>query len=456
MMKISTSFAKRLLTLVVFMVTVATTASAFSDTWYACYVQVDAYPSGAGTVYADENDPTNNVFVATDDEYQSSIEAQFASKFKTMYVSVKPAEGWTLIGFTEGFEDQKTGDIIYKDSIVATGNPAFLNLNSDVTTETIDPTTGQVTPDDSLTVINSMPLDPNNYFRAIFSHVYGVVVENQDQLGEVVSSKLVNDLGDQVTLTARTLDPEAVFDYWTKDESEEPVSTNPELTVTVTGIAKYVAHFKHKQDLTIDFGEGGYYVLYDEGFNYSVPKGTNGFGVSEYNTLTENNDVNAYYTEPVLYTGPTYAWGNSVNLLYGKGKVKLSVISRTKEAKGPSEYDTFQWSGEKGVDVDTLSTQKKYYLFDAETETFNLKKGVIAPETFYLALSIDVFEEQETEAPATIKFDKEAVLSGIAAVKTAKPADKKGIYTLDGRRVATITRDGIYLRNGKKVVIRTK
>ena len=130
---------------------------------------------------------------------------------------------------------------------------------------------------------------------------------------------------------------------------------------------------------------------------------------------------------------------------------------------GPSEYEMMQWSRESGVSLDTLDSTKKYYLFDIPTETFNLvTEPTIAPNTFYLAVSVDVFAGQETDVPSSIKLDlnAEVVLpeedpDGIAATKAVKTATK-GIHTLDGRRIGTISRDGIYIFNGKKVVYRKK
>ena len=45
--------------------------------------------------------------------------------------------------------------------------------------------------------------------------------------------------------------------------------------------------------------------------------------------------------------------------------------------------------------------------------------------------------------------------TGIDEVKSQKPETKTGVYTLDGRRVnAENLRPGLYIMNGKKVVIK--
>ena len=66
-----------------------------------------------------------------------------------------------------------------------------------------------------------------------------------------------------------------------------------------------------------------------------------------------------------------------------------------------------------------------------------------------------MFTNAGKEVPATIPLKNLSSIAAGIATPVAKPvAIRKGIYTIDGRRVNAMEQKGIYIYDGKKVLYR--
>ena len=105
--------------------------------------------------------------------------------------------------------------------------------------------------------------------------------------------------------------------------------------------------------------------------------------------------------------------------------------------------------------IDTLDVEKKYYTFDTNAVVFNQVSGTIAPNTVYVGIPDSVFTNAGKEVPATIPLKNlSSIATGIAAPVAKPVAIRKGIYTIDGRRVDAMEQKGVYIYDGKKVLYR--
>ena len=446
MKKISTFFKKQRMLLSLLAVAFAANANAASSYWYACNVQVDAYPTGAGEVYITEdyND------VPDDNAYSESKTLEFVKlSFQSFYAFAKPAEGWQVIGAVKDTLDAN-GDWAELDELthLKYADQDYLSLSASDAPYFTDATGNPV---DSITTANNMPLDPTDRFRVIFTHVAVDEYDNQDALGTASISKLANDLGDKVTLTATPKDERCHFVKWTLDGKD--VSTEPSIEVEVTGIANYYAHFTADSAEVLHFAEEGEYKFWcDDKYNISVPS----------NMVYMLPDVDSVYVDDsgdykVGSVGYGYSiYCNTPTILYGKGDVQI--------VKTPSTYSgstsLLLWSGAEGTKLDTLDVTNRYYTFDLESAVFTLANTEIPANQTFLGVPDSVFTNAGTGVPETILFNNSSniatAIENVQAPALKQAAAKQGIYDLQGRRVDAINREGIYIFDGKKVIYRKK
>jgi len=407
------------------------------DAWYAYYNKLVAYPTGAGTVYADEYgyDAVDETLYANESELQCKQSYSPGG----YYAYAKPADGWILAGFSAATFDE-AGQPIFNDAVIETSNPAYLTIYSEISTEE-----GA----DSSSI--DYPLDPNNVHYALFTHVAPRYAAGQDSLGTLSISKVCNEIGDNVTLTATPRDERCHFDRWTLDG--ETVSTEASFSVDVTKAAEYVAHFTCDSAVIINFPEdGGYIYWYDDVNDISVPDNVTTLDVwSDYVYLNNGETVDSLnFSE-----GSYYASACNATILYGKGEATL--VKTPSSYPYASEYSLLRWSGDNGVAVADLdATSTSYYTFDTSNATFNLAKSgeTIAAQTTYLAVP-DSLYKNGGDAPSIIYTSYADKAAGINSVKTDSKV-ATGIYTLGGIRQKEMNRNGIYIFDGKKVLYRRK
>lgn len=442
-------------------------ALAGGDDWYAFKVQAEAYPTGAGLVYVD------NVAVAEENiQWAATVDREFTTQSTVAYGYAKANEGWQLLGFAKDTFDEENNLVrtyAVTDKIGDSGY-ALLTLDNGETSKHWDEATGSEVSDDSITVAAKMPLDPNNSFRAFFTHVAAQVNKRQTAMGTVTIDKLVNDIGDKVTLTATPNNEFCQFVNWTLDG--QVVSTDPTIVVDVTGIANYEANFSDSRTVTLQFPEAGGYQVFYSNYDFELQEQIDSYSPYLYYTMTNENEmadsVNAEGRRVSHLTGISsnyYLSGKKPAILYGSGEVSISPASG-EEAQSDESYSCslFRWSGEQGVQVDTLPTIDQendltfiYYTFDIDKMLFNrITTGTIAPNSLYMRIFGNMVGAG-LETPEVIYFNEEveAEATGVNTVKVSRLQDK-GFFTIDGRRLEKPSRSGIYVTDGKKIVIRNK
>jgi len=471
MKKMFTSLcSKRALLSAALIVTSALSALAGGEDWYAYHVQVSAYPTGAGVVYVDTTTMAEDVNL-----YAETVTREFTTKSTLLYGYAKANDGWQLLGFAKDTIDAVTGNVALIDSvsIVSDGWSDYFSLSplEGATSKHLDES-GMEVSDDSLTVSGLMPLDPNNYFRAIFTHLAVQVNSLQTTMGFVKIDKLVNNIGDKVTIEAIPANEYCSFENWTLDG--EVVSSEAKLTVEVKGVANYVANFKDERSVTLHFpAEGGYLVWYNK-YDYMLNDLLSSYSPTIYYAYDNSQELVDSVSTSGLRTsflnGVTSSYislGYTPAILYGFGDVTISP-STAEEAIIDESYDCalFRWSGEEGVKVEELPAGDPaneltfaYYTFDIEKMQFNhITAGQIAPNSLYMRIFTNMFGAG-LEIPEVIYFDQatfeKATSTGISSVKSQVKGEK-AIYDLQGRRVSAPAKGGIYVTDGRKIVYRQK
>lgn len=454
---------KRLVLTAALALSTAFTAMAGGDDWYAFNVQIDAYPTGAGVVYADENEM--EAFAPAEDAvFKESINVQYTSTTSMLNAFAQANDGWYLLGFAKDTLDTE-GNLHHVDEItykISEMGYAMLSLDGVSSKHWDDESQSEVS-DDSLTVAGLMPLEPNNYFRAIFTHAYATVAPGYEYLANVSVDKLANNIGDKVTFTATPLSDFTTFVNWTKDG--EVVSTSPIMEVTVGGIEEYVANFTDSRNITLNFPEEGGYIPFFSEYSYGLV-GTEVYAYAPaiYDDMENNCLVDMVIEEGQrasylnMIGGNYQTGGMTAQLLYGYGNVTL-VPNDTVAAEEPWNTQVFRWTDESGLAVGGLNqSMDKYYAYDQANQKFDLiTDGSIAANSLYMVMPDSLMAEGQP-APAVIYVDENAYINGVTGIRVpaANNAAKQKTYDLQGRRIDAINREGLYIFDGKKVIYRKK
>ena len=437
------------------------TASVFAGgtKYYDYYATLEAYPTGAGKVYAEEPSGSTTSDDEASDLYSDMrtpaevVDVKFilsgTSANSTYTAHAIPTEGWIFAGFSVAsvVNDGEFDSFVFNDDIVNYDNPAQMEITA-ITSE-----------DNEEKAEGSFPFFSEALHYALFTHVAPIVATGQSSLGTVKSSKVCNEIGDNVTLTATPNDETTTqFEYWLNKTTGEKIPTNPLTINNISGTAYYEAHFKSTRAIDIDFPEeGGYKVVYYPK-GYDMPdKVVNelqfSFSDISYNSLHPTDDESGYYLDCYEYTQNLY--GNEPHILYGKGT--MTFVENANYDVDTYSSNILKWSGESGCNVKDLPLVNKYYSIDIENKQFHLlaDDAAISPNTVYLALPIETYKAYDLQdAPEDIYWFNQEDPTGIEAIHANKleKAAKQGIYTLDGKKLDKISGKGLYIINGKKVL----
>lgn len=436
-------------------------ANAGETKWGDYYATVSAYPTGAGLVYAEV--PESSVTESEDEMSDlftdmktpaESVDVKFmyndVSTNTPFYPHAVPSEGWIFAGFSlaKVVRDEVEGEdvFVFNDSIYDTDNPSS-NTYLEAAFSDADQTIA----------LSSFPMAPTAQFYALFTHVKPTIAIGQSPLGTVSISKVCNEIGDDVTLTATPDESKnATFDYWVNMNTQEKIAQNPLEVKNIQESAVYEAHFKSDKAITMEFPEeGGYKTVYfDKGYVMpatNVVDNTFDFWGISTNNLKVTEDSSAYYIQP----GDLRNWlypGNP-HILYGKGL--MTFVENDEMQK--SNSNELEWSGDNGVNVADLSLDKKYYSVNLEKKQFELlaDDAVIAPKTAYFAMPVECYTAHNVEkVPSIVYWYKPETSTGIEEIQqeTATVGNAKGIYSIDGKKMNAIPAKGLYIVNGKKVI----
>jgi len=417
--------------------------------FYNYWIHLGSYPTGAGKVYAEIKDGS---VAAEDAQFSSpaeSVEVKYTKKdlsTQSFDAYAVPEDGWIVAGFTFGTKNDDGSFTVKADTLINVNNPASISPKSTSSDK------------DSLTAASIFPLEADTAYYAVFTHVAPRMKNGQESFGNVTIDKICNNIGDKVTLTATANEEgNGKFAYWVEESTGNKLTDNP-LTIDVTKAEVYYAYFESDLMDNITFPEGGgwlpyhteYYVLFPSKRDFA-PMAFYGAGVKKF----DDNGKDAIACVPENKS----IWAGlfkSTYLLYGSGEyaLKRNLSSTTAE----SNENFIRWSGDNGVSVDTLQAGHHYYLFDTKNEVFNIiKSGNIDAKQAYMAMPDSCIEALTPGNFPDIIYIKESTTpSAISNVNAETPQVRKGIYTLDGRRVDAMRQEGIYIFDGKKVLYRKK
>lgn len=432
------------------MLLVAGDAMAMSD-FYAYYAQVNASPSGKGTVYATDkfsmDEPASDLF-------KSCVEVQSVSAIGSLYVYAKPADGYQLAGISTATFDESGAPVYTEQDIKVPGEDPFIVMTLE----------SAITDPDSATVASQMPLDPNNVFYALFTRVIAKPADDQmAHLGKVTISDVTNDTGDVITITAvADYDESAKFEYWIKESTGEKIMENP-LTITVADKDTYKAYFTSDYRVDIDFGqEESYMTWYHDTHNAllgdvkAVAFGLNSEYISNmYDTISVDDNLRYSYFE--TYESGYIANGKEAYLLKGKG---VHTLILEKDTIDTPQEAILQYA-KVATSVSELPVSAVYYNINTADSllTIMAPDAVIPQGGLYAAVPVSYLLEGY-KAPEKIYWSSESVIgqtpvvAGINSVIADAQDNNTGVFTLDGKKLDKITKAGVYVVNGKTVIIK--
>jgi len=453
------SYARRLL-MILALVAISTMTYAGSDGYFDYYIDLEAYPTGAGTVYADAGtytvpEPDNiEFFDFTTPAEKVTIKYCTTGSMMGYNAHAVPADGWIFAGFSGATRDAN-GDFVFSDEIKCTDNPGWLSVTS--TTQY----------DDETTALTGFPLLQDTVHYAIFTHVLPYVADGQASLGSVSISKVCNYIGDKVTLSAtpNADDATAKFEYWINKATGEKITANP-VELTVSDTVRYEAHFTSDNAIPVSFPEnGGVITFYNESgvtmpasvkvlnFNYQPDYYSDWSGeMMKGDSLCYDEGAKRFYQVPdtTLYS----VYGAEPYIMWGKGEV---TFVKNDYGKRDQTNNLLQWSGAEGKKVGELAVTSHYYSVDTQKNEFHLlaSDAVIAPNTVYLAMPNVRYEIfGVAAAPETIYWtdsvNEGTGIEDIAAGNRANGNARQGIYTVSGQKLERITKSGLYIVNGEK------
>ena len=439
-------------------------AVAIEDSYYAFNVHVEAYPVGAGQVYATPDIMT--MFRGIDDDkmpyWSDAVDLKFASDWRVMGVWAKPAEGWQLAGYrvnlTDGYGKdcqvrREGGEVVYGPHWWS--DSPWVSLPSMITyyDELGEPL--KKNQRDSADVAKLIPSETSDYVQMLFTHVRVKVADGHSGMGMVgiPENYIVNDIGQKITIFAYPSDATSTFDGWYLNG--ELVSKQNQYQLVVDGVATYEARFSNPLARTVNFPVGGGYIEWYSDYDYVLTEDVYAYNPA-LSDVTLYDESKAWGRDTYLRTTPERVTleGKKAALLYGSGEMTLYPKS-TSPAINPLQQMLFQWSGDTGV---RLVGGRYYYVLAPSGEWFELEEGAsIAPNRLYIELPASMVNSK-LGAPQRIYVDQQSATLGIDDVKAAGTASnqRKGTFTLDGRRVDQPSATGIYVTDGKKIYYRKK
>ena len=331
----------------------------------------------------------------------------------------------------------------------------------------------------------AFPESPTQTFFALFTNGASVGMsyyqdesEPHANCGTVWISKTVNEPGDEVTI--RAIPNEGYhFAYW-QDANYlgNIVSTDNPYTFKVKGGERFYAYFMADNAPVFDLPEEGGFVVANVNATWCLSDESikNGAAIVyvEEEDLTRTDDGKIYLDMSKDEAKNLYTpWREQPMLLYGKGRVTFSY----KLTFGFSVGQLMKWSG-KGT---TVSNEMTYvYVFIPElgafvqygtTDEFNptATAAVNIPANLcYFSMSAFDLTDDNGNIPTVIglspetfdkalagymeALDKLASIGNVKLRQTSLLGHK--VYTLSGVEVKTTPEKGVYIVNGKKVVMK--
>lgn len=424
-MRIFTQSLRSIMMLAVMLLTTTVAMAEPDDAYHWYYDVFEAYPTGAGKVYIESQ--SAGTTESSDQVPAASWQERFEWKSEvfgmaTDYLNgfVQPAEGWTFIGW--GTKDE----VIEPASLYSDIYMLMVNSKTSATDNTVDLT----------------PFEPDTTIYALFTHISASVDESCSLFGSVEVSPLVNKIGDKVTLKAVADEAyQATFDYWLAPDGETQLK-DAELQVDVTEAAHYTAFFHSDAVETIPASESGYQIIYDTRNLQLIGDNASIFFVDTYNI---GKSQLTYTTDSKMI------WGLTPTIVCSWGDIQVLPLT---DDVWPA--DNPFWTGDEAQAVGDLDGTKTYYQVVLPTgDEWQVKLTRLAADATIPAKTM-VFGFDNESIQEIGGMDDVLTLEmydGIHSVSAVKTANSR-IYDLNGRLVRNMNRKGMYIVDGKKVVIR--
>lgn len=424
--------------------------------------QLRAHPISGGKVYAEMvsngSAPEGNNYgtpaAVVDVKFAFRNLASF--KYGNFRAVAVPNEAWQFAGFA-------TQQYVDGDPVVPTKAEWADNNRSIRVTSQAYGSSDFDTPEDAF---KNFPDEPDEVFYALFTRVTVGIDYFNEQLGSVEIDRFINDVGQKVTLTATPKEgKKATFSHWVEKSTGNKITQNP-YSFDVASADHYTAVFTSENLVALEFPEeGGIIEFYKEENLIWFPE-----TVKRMNFMEENlkkTGTQAYfeienYTKTVPAKTATYLYGEGTQYLLDDPDDKTS--SQMYMAT-PSEF----WSGDKGVKLDTMKVAvddwgdiTEYdnvsgYLYDKESNTFKrIEDGMVPAGRVFLAIPKYFLDQlEEGYVPDVIYLtEEEAEAASIDGVQADNAVKNGKVYTIDGKQVAAPKQKGVYIYDGKKLIVR--
>ena len=409
-----------------FMLFAAMGLTAFAEgdgNYYWFYDKVEAAPTGKGLIYASDGSTEPQ----SEEDYTTSMEVKSVSQgfnFSGLVVWAKPAAGYQFAGWFTTTPDEAT---------------LFDCVGTNAEGGIIDITTEQVTEDET---VEGYGFEPDATYYGIFTKVKVQYATGQSSVGTLDISKVANDTGDEVTITATPNIDTANFDYWT-DSKGNKITENP-YTFTVSDIETYTAHFSGESIITIDFGKkGSKFVPFSSLYSADLPSGMTAYRIApvgktffdeEYHEISFDESQNAWgYWDTeiddegnviesrfVKYEGEIPTFDASYELqeffynytatdgviLTGEGE--MSIVLYTTEDEPVLMPNYIIGTADAPVDIADMPTTDDdgnaitYYIFDGKNFV-KATSGTVAQGECYLALDATQYPLLDTIPVAPVR-----------------------------------------------------
>lgn len=445
------------------------------------WVDVKAAPQGGGKVFASPQQ--TNLKVWRDElslKQPIGVASLMGADVTVLFLYAQPDadSGYTFAGWY--FDDGDGVLDIAKDEYLGEDLEYYmLNALSDDAKVYSSQTTAKS---------GEQPTEPDGTVFAYFTRgaTVGIAYYQDDaplhaNCGSVFATKTVSEPGDEVTVRALPNDGFR-FEYWADAQlMGDPVSRENPYTFTVKGGEKLYAYFTALDAPEYDFPEeGGYktivvndtWVISDE----SLKAGAIALGLAK-DDLTRTADGKVYLDQSKEDTQYDVTfWQGQPTILYGKGKVRFAYKMMYGFAR--ESVALVNWSG-NGV---TVSSDITYvYAFIDELGAFieigntdsminpDAPKSVKVPAgVAYMAIPAFDLTDDYGNIPSVIGLSPETydrgvagrdhaldVLAGIGGVSAqSRTINGQKVYTLSGVRVKPTAEKGVYIVNGKKVILK--
>ena len=428
-------------------------AQAADNKFYYFYDEFHAYPSGAGKIYVSKDKVEEPSEITEWDEYQEATYVGSLISSADFYCYTQPANGWIQYGVVEGVRESEDDD--WMPETDENGSLVIKNAES-VLRYTASST---YSADDEASCIANAPLFPEHCCFVVFSHVVPRLGVGMKNLGSVSSSKSINDIGDEVQLTATPKEgTTSTFQYWKRKSDGQKFTDNP-LTVTVEKAEEYVAYFQADNATYFNCPDGEYILWYNKDYAGIY------FEESEFNChpfqekqYANTDDGVGYFEETLGSSGSASLYPAIPQIIYLKGEATV-ITDPTLNDWYAGTVSCMQYT-EESLQVSELPVGYVYYNVNMKERCFTLMPAtqtVIPANSYYLKID-EGYMWNAPEKDPVIYWDKEAALKneykgednedGLKKVELDKAVT--GVYNLGGIPLKAIPSRGIYIIDGKK------